>query len=69
MWMKFRMNYGDKIKVLRGMTMKRYKVWVCLDCTYNDIEAEDEDDALLQATEYAIEDASWKWLVEEVEDE
>lgn len=49
--------------------MKKYRVWVCLDCTYNGIEAEDEDDALLQATECAIEDASWKWLVEEVENE
>lgn len=49
--------------------MKKYKVWVCLECTYNDIEADDEDDAILQASESAIEDANWKWYVEEIEDE
>ena len=49
--------------------MKKYRVWVCLENEYDDIEAEDEDDAFLQASEYAIEGANWKWYVEEIEDE
>lgn len=49
--------------------MKKYRVWVCLENEYDDIEAEDEDDAFLQASEYAIEGASWTWFVEEIEDE
>lgn len=49
--------------------MKKYRVWVCLENEYDDIEAEDEDDAFLQASEYAIEGASWNWYVEEIEDE
>lgn len=49
--------------------MKKYRVWVCLENEYDDIEAEDEDDAFLQASDYAIEGASWQWYVEEIEDE
>lgn len=49
--------------------MPKYRVWVCLECTYNDIEAENEDDAFLQASECAIEGASWTWDVEEIDDE
>lgn len=49
--------------------MKKYRVWVCLENEYDNIEAEDEEDAILQASESAIEDANWKWCVEEIEDE
>lgn len=49
--------------------MPKYRVWVCLENEYNDIEAEDEEEAVLQASECVIEDANWKWLVEEIEDE
>jgi hypothetical protein len=49
--------------------MPLYRVLVRLEGEYDDIEAEDEDDAILQASESAIEDANWKWYVEEIEDE
>ena len=49
--------------------MKKYRVWICLENEYDDIEAEDKDDAILQASECAIEDANWEWYVEEIEDE
>lgn len=48
--------------------MKKYRVCIWLEGEYDDIEAEDEDDAILQASECAIEDANWKWFVEEVQD-
>jgi len=48
--------------------MKKYKVWVRLECEYDDIEAEDENDAFLQASDYAIGGGSWDWVVEEIED-
>ena len=48
--------------------MPKYKVWVRLECEYDDIEAEDEDDAFLQASDYAIGGGSWDWIVEEIED-
>ena len=49
--------------------MPLYRVLVRLEGEYDDIEAEDEEDAFLQASEYAIEGASWTWYVEEIEDE
>ena len=49
--------------------MSLYRVLVRLEGEYDDIEAEDEEDAFLQASEYAIEGASWTWYVEEIEDE
>lgn len=49
--------------------MPLYRVWVCLEGEYDDIEAADEDEAVLSASECAIEDANWKWFVEEIEDE
>ena len=48
--------------------MPKYKVWVRLECEYDDIEAEDENDAFLQASDYAIGGGSWDWIVEEIED-
>lgn len=48
--------------------MKKYKVWVRLECEYDDIEAEDENDAFLKASDYAIGGGSWDWTVEEIED-
>lgn len=49
--------------------MPLYRVWVCLEGEYDDIEAADEDEVVLSASERAIEDANWKWFVEEIEDE
>ena len=48
--------------------MKKYKVWVRLECEYDDIEAEDVNDAFLKACDYAIGGGSWDWVVEEIED-
>ena len=48
--------------------MKKYKVWVRLECEYDDIEAEDENDAFLKASDYAMGGGSWDWVVEEIDD-
>ena len=47
--------------------MKLYRVWVCLEAEYTDIEAENESDAFLQASDAAMSGASWDWEVEEIE--
>lgn len=52
--------------------MKKYKIRVILDCEYDDIEAENEDEAFIQASEYAMQGGSWSWEVldeEEIEGE
>lgn len=49
--------------------MPKYRVWVCLEEEYNDIEAESEDEAFLLASDYAMSGGSWMWNVEEIEDE
>ena len=48
--------------------MKKYKVWVRLECEYDDIEAYDKEDAFIQASEYAMSGGSWEYSVEEIED-
>lgn len=47
--------------------MPRYRVWVRLECEYDDIEAENEGQAFLDASDFAISGGSWEWSVEEVE--
>ena len=49
--------------------MKKYRVWVRLECEYDDIEAENEADAFVQASDYAIYGGSWEYSVEEITDE
>ena len=49
--------------------MKKYKVWVILEETYDDIEADSEEDAFIIASDYAISGGSWSWKVEEIENE
>ncbi len=46
--------------------MPRYKVWVCLEAEYDDIEAENEEEAFLVASEDAMSGGSWDWTVKEV---
>lgn len=46
----------------------KYKVLVCLECEYDDIEAESEDEAFLIASEAAMSGGSWDFTVEEVEE-
>lgn len=51
--------------------MKRYKVWVCLEATFDGdeaIEAENEEDAFIQASNMAMGGCSWEWNVEEIEE-
>ena len=49
--------------------MKRYKVWVQLSEEYDDIEAENEEEAFIRASDYAIAGGSWEHYVEEIEEE
>lgn len=46
--------------------MKTYKVWVCLECEYDDIEAESEEEAFNIASEAAMSGGSWDYFVKEV---
>lgn len=47
-----------------------YKVWVCLEAEYDDIEADSEDEAFLIASDAAMSGGSWEWTVtqDEVEE-
>ena len=44
-----------------------YKVWVCLECEYDDIEADSEEEAFQIASEAAMSGGSWEWTVSPVE--
>ena len=46
--------------------MKRYRVRVWLEEEYDDIIAEDEEDAFIQASDFAMEGGCWDWEVEEI---
>ena len=48
--------------------MKKYKVKVWLEEEYDDIIAENEEDAFIQASDFAMEGGSWGWKVEEIGD-
>lgn len=41
-----------------------YNVWVCLECEYDDIEAESEEEAFLVASNAAMSGGSWNYKVE-----
>ncbi len=43
--------------------MNTYKVWVCLENEYDDIEANSEEEAFLIASEAAMNGASWDFFV------
>lgn len=49
--------------------MAIYKVWVCLEAEYDDIEAENEEDAFIQASDAAMLGGSWQWQAERIEEE
>ena len=51
-----------------GAGMKTYRVWVCLECEYDDIEADSEEEAFEIASDAAMNGGSWDWRVEEVQD-
>lgn len=44
-----------------------YKVWVCLEAEYDDIEADSKDEAFLIASDIAMKNGDWQWDIEEVE--
>ncbi len=46
-----------------------YKVYVCLEAEYDDIEADSEEEAFLIASDAAMSGGSWEWRVERVDDE
>lgn len=46
--------------------MALYKVWVCLECEYDDIEAKTEEEAFIQASEAAMNGGSWDFYVEKI---
>lgn len=46
-----------------------YRVWVCLEAEYDDIEADSEAEAFAIASDAAMAGGSWEWRVEPVEDE
>jgi hypothetical protein len=52
----------------RGGKIKKYKVWVQLETEYDDIEAENEEEAFVKASEYAMNGASWRYEVTEIEE-
>lgn len=46
-----------------------YKVWVCLEAEYDDIEADSEEEAFEIACEMAIEDDEWWYRIEKKEED
>ena len=48
-----------------GAIMAIYKVWVCLEAEYDDIEADSEEEAFQIASDAAMSGGSWDWTVEE----
>lgn len=46
----------------------RYKVWVCLEAEYDDIEADSEEEAFLIASEAAMSGGSWQYTAEATDD-
>lgn len=46
--------------------MKKYKIHVYLEAEYDDIEAEDEDEAFIIASDMAMEGGDWSYNIEEV---
>ena len=49
--------------------MGKYKVWVCLEETYDDIEADSEEEAFQIASDDAMGGGSWAWNAELIEDD
>lgn len=43
-----------------------YRVWVCLESEYDDIEADSEEEAFQIASDAAMSGGSWDWTVEPI---
>lgn len=48
--------------------MDIYRVHVILDCEYDGIEADSEEEAFVIASDAAMEGGSWQYSVEEIYD-
>lgn len=48
--------------------MKKYRIWVQLEGEYDEIYAENEDDAFEIASDYAMSGGSWDYEIIECED-
>ena len=46
-----------------------YKVWVCLEAEYDDIEADSEEEAFQIASDAAMSGGSWEWEVSPAEED
>ena len=46
-----------------------YKVYVCLEAEYDDIEADSEEEAFLIASDAAMSGGSWEWRAERNDNE
>ena len=49
--------------------MSVYRVWVCLETSFDDIEADSEEEAFQIASEAAMNGASWQYTCELIEAE
>lgn len=47
--------------------MAIYKVWACLEVEYDDIEANNEEEAFIIASEAAMIGGSWEYHIEKLE--
>lgn len=48
--------------------MSKYKVWVKLECEYDDVEAENEEEAFIIASDFAMLGGSWDFTVKEIKE-
>lgn len=44
-----------------------HNVWVRLECEYDDIEADSEEEAFLKASEAAMAGGTWEWAIHPAE--
>lgn len=49
--------------------MKRYRVYVRLEAEYDDIEAENEEEAFIIASDCAMDGGDWQCDCEEIEED
>lgn len=49
--------------------MAKYRVWVCLEAEYNDIEADNEEEAFIEASDCAMSGGDWQYRVEKIDDD
>lgn len=46
--------------------MKKWRVWVCLECEYDDIEADTKEEAFIITSDAAMSGGSWDYEIEEM---